>query len=135
PTVLAHLVVDVNVQDGEGKGLFQHGSVAADGSFRFAPVPAGNVQLSVRIGRQSVASLHDASGVTGPERDDELIVLASGETRDVGVLAATFDFFHGTVRDASGEAVASAEISEPARLPSTDEEDGDAEADADVRIF
>jgi hypothetical protein len=86
--------------------------VTADGTFRLAPLAPGYVNLMVRCDGAPVAGTAQVSGLTAAERDFRAgVVLAAGETRDVGAIVPTAEFFRGTVSDARGEPIALARIS------------------------
>lgn len=89
---------------------FMRRKVAADGTFRLAPLPAGPCTVAVSIDSYSLASLAGASALTSAERSDERIDLAPGETRDVGVLTTEEAVLVGTVRDGRGEPIALAQV-------------------------
>jgi hypothetical protein len=84
--------------------------VSADGTFRLAALHAGRASVTVVFDGGWIASLRDASGVSAEERDLSSVVLAPGETRDVGVITSTRRFVFGTVRDQRGEPVALAQL-------------------------
>jgi hypothetical protein len=89
---------------------FVYRRVAADGTFRLAPLPAGPCTVEVEIEGYSLASLAGASALSSAERSDARIDLAPGETRDVGVLTTGSVILFGTVRDSRGEPIVLAQV-------------------------
>jgi len=116
--VRAQIVVSVTVATPEGENLHVEGSLEADGSFHVAPLPQGAVSVAFRIGHTVVATLADASGLSGEDRSIGLATLASGTTVDVGTVTTQETVLFGTVRDAEGRPVAQARINEDVRLES-----------------
>lgn len=92
------------------RGVTVRRKVAADGTFRLAPLAAGPCTLVVTLGGAWLARLESASGISSEERAEGWIELTPGETRDVGVITPTESIVFGTVRDSRGEPVAHAQL-------------------------
>jgi hypothetical protein len=105
------VVASVARPTGSG-GVESRAHLAPDGSFRVAPLPPGVTQVRLVLGRFDLATLHDASGLDGDERENGFVVLVAGATRDVGVLAMQQTLLFGSVRDAEGRPAAYADLGE-----------------------
>jgi hypothetical protein len=93
-------------------------NVAADGSFRIAPLPAGWCAISFAMAwldffrTREAVYLHLTSDLSSSESGEACVQLSPGETRDVGVFTSADAILFGTVRDARGEPIALAQVRE-----------------------
>jgi hypothetical protein len=101
-------VAQFTMGDGKYGWLRQH--LAADGSFRLAPLPAGWVYFSIELDGGWLNWNRTAADLTPEEREGIGGNFDAGEVRDLGVIAPTCTIVYGTVRDGRGEPVALAEI-------------------------
>jgi len=105
------VIASISRPTGAG-GVESRARLALDGSFRIAPLPPGSAQVRLVLGSADLATLHDASGLDGAERENGFVALVAGATRDVGVLAMQQTLLFGTVRDSEGLPAAFADLEE-----------------------
>jgi hypothetical protein len=87
--------------------------IAADGSFRLDPLPAGRCALTLYLDGNQLAVRKKPTQEDDPYAwggEAGIVKLEAGETRDVGVFDLAESIVFGTVRDARGESIALAEI-------------------------